>query len=97
VIPARLAIAAYGIGQMSDGMVTTFGIGRGDFREANRLLAWAEQKPVAMSLTKGAIAAGTVYLLIKAHRRHPKAAFWTGLALASVQAYVTARNAKLLR
>lgn len=95
--PARAAILVYGVGQMSDGFVTAWGLGSGELREMNPLLSWAEDRPAAMGIAKGALAAGSIYVLVKLHRKHPKATFWTAVGLGALQAYITVRNVRLLR
>jgi hypothetical protein len=95
--PARLAIAAYGVGQMTDITVSAWLFGADRAHEANPLLKPFEDRPLALSLIKGSIAAGTVYLLIKTHRKHPRGAFLVATGLALLQGYVTYRNAQLTR
>lgn len=91
-IPTRIAVSAFMVGQFTDISITQHYIGKGVFQEANPLLRWAEQKPVAMAAVKGSIAVAVSWLLLAKHKDHPKAVFWTSVALASVQAAITYHN-----
>lgn len=93
----HVAIGVAMVGQFTDITTTMYGMGAGQFQEANPLLRWAEHRPVAMGVTKGAVAVGVSAALLKAQRRHPKAAFWTAVGVAVVQGLVTYHNARLLR
>lgn len=91
------AIASYVVSQNVDATVTMYGIGRGDFREGNPLLRWAEDRPVGMALTKGAIAVTTSAILIKLHKDRPKTTLILTVALTALQTYAVVRNARQLR
>jgi hypothetical protein len=93
------AIAAAGIGQATDLSTTMYAMGRssGQFSEANPLLAWAEDRPVAMGLVKGLVAAGTTYGLIRLHHTRPKTALAASLGLVALQSWVTYRNMQTIR
>ena len=91
------AIAAAAIGQFTDVSTTMYAMGRGGFEEANPLLSWAEDKPVAMGVVKGLVATVTTVTLVKLHARRPKTTLVLALALTALQAWVTWRNAEVLR
>lgn len=94
VIPTRIAVSAFMVGQFTDISITQHYIGAGVFQEANPLLRWAEQKPVAMAAVKGSVAVAVSWLLLAKHKDNPKAVFWTSVALASAQAAITYHNYK---
>jgi hypothetical protein len=91
------AIAAQAIGQFSDVATTMYAMGRGDFREGNPVLAWAEDKPAAMGLVKGALAAANTYGLLKLHASHPKLALVVALGLTALHGWVSWHNYTLIR
>jgi hypothetical protein len=94
---SNVAIGTFMVGQFGDITTTAYGIGAGQFSEANPLLRWAEHRPVAMAVTKGSLAVGVSVALLKARRSHPKATFWTAVALTAVQVGVTWHNSRQLR
>lgn len=94
---ATVAIGGAMVGQFTDLAVTEYAIGAGVLREANPILAPLAHRPVEMAIAKGTMAVGVSYALVKLKQRHPKAAFWTAVVLAGVQAGVTWHNARALR
>jgi hypothetical protein len=88
----HIALAAYGIGQATDLSTSMYLFGAGRAHEANPLLSWAEDRPVAMGIAKGALAAGVITVLMKNHKSHPIPVLLTSIGLAAVQAWVTHHN-----
>jgi hypothetical protein len=98
-IPSSVKVltAANGIASMVDYGVTMYGVGDGSLREANPAMKWAERRPVAMGVVKGAILAGTSVAILKISRKHPKRALLTAILVTSLNSYVAIRNAKMMK
>lgn len=92
----KTLVAANGVSSMVDYGVTMYGVGTGQFREANPALRWAEHRPVAMGVTKGAVLVGTTYAILTLRKSHPKWALVTAIGVTTLNVYVATRNARML-
>lgn len=88
------ALASYLTAAFLDVSITSYCQGRGECREANPLLApIVERQGVVAAMTvKGAMHAGITWTLLRQHRHHPRAVFWTTLGLLGAQLAVDAYN-----
>ena len=63
--------------------------------ESNSLMSGIADRPVLLMGTKMAVTAGTVLLIERFRKRHPKAAMLTMIALNSAYAVVVVRNSRI--
>jgi hypothetical protein len=85
----------YGALQAADVYTTHRALEQGGAREANPMLRWAAASPSALIGVKAASTAGTIYLLEKLRRRHPRAAAITMVALNASYAAIVAHNMRV--
>jgi hypothetical protein len=97
--PIHLAIAAYMVAGQSDIAQTAFCLGARTCRELNPFLRpLMDRRGVVPALSaKGALHVGVSYVFLRAHKQHPKAAFWAAVASAAIQGYVVHHNAREAR
>lgn len=91
----QLALGAYAVAGAVDVSGTTYLIGQGTAREA--AFAPFRNQPVAFAATKLALIGTAASGLAQIHRTRPKLAFWLAVALASTEATIAARNARLAK
>jgi uncharacterized protein DUF5658 len=83
--------------QAMDLAVTQRVIGAGTGQEANTLIGWTTGDPYVAAATKVGGAIATDYLLRKLHRKHRKAAIWTGIGVTAAYSVVLVHNQKVMR
>lgn len=88
----HVTVGAYMVGQFTDIATTEYCIGRGTCTEANPLMRWASDRPIAMAVVKGSVATISSAILIHFHETHPRATFTTALLLTLGQAWLTYHN-----
>lgn len=94
----RISFAAAIAAHTADITTTAYCLGQRTCHEVNPALRWAERKPVALGLTKGAIAAGLQLIPYHlAKRGHRKAAFWVNVAQTCAFTSIAVRNARHAR
>lgn len=85
------AVAAH----TADITTTAYCLGARTCREANPALRWAESRPVALGLTKGAMAGALQLIPYHLQKRgHRKAAFWFNVGQAVGFTALAIRNAR---
>ena len=92
----RLSLVAAIAAHTADITTTAYCLGQGTCREANPALRWAEDKPVALGLTKGAMA-GSLQLIpaYLARHGHEKWAIVFNVAQTVAFTGIAMRNARM--
>lgn len=90
-------IIGYGISRTVDLALTEFMQGAGFATEGNPLSKWASDGPVKFGLFQGAVTAGTIYALMKAHKWNPRLTRWLTAGLIGLQIWIDARNYRLFQ
>ena len=91
----HILVGSMMVGHFTDISTTMYGIGGHRLKEANPALRWAQDKPIAMAISKGSIAAVSAGLLLKYHH---KSARWSQIIAGGLSAglfYISYRNSKL--
>jgi hypothetical protein len=95
--PLRLVLTVGGALAGADLALSMYGIGSGQVREVNPMLGWAQDHPGWFGAMKMGLDTGVVLGLHRLGRRHPKAALWSAIGFAAINAYVVSRNARTLQ
>ena len=85
---------SFGLLQLLDAQSTSRALASGA-REANPLFGGIAHHPVRLMGAKTAVAAGTVLLVERVRKRHPRLAIATMIALNSAYEVVTVRNSRV--
>jgi hypothetical protein len=96
VVVTRVALAESVVAAVVDLAVTEYGIGAGQFREANPMLRRFDRQPTQMGIAKGVMVVVPTYIVLRLMPSHPKWALVTALSMAAVNTYVATRNTQLL-
>jgi hypothetical protein len=85
---------SFGLLQALDAHSTSRALASGA-TESNALLAGFAHRPILLMGAKTAVAAGTIVLMERFRKRHPKAAMVTMMALNSAYAVIVVRNSRI--
>jgi hypothetical protein len=85
---------SFGLLQALDAHSTSRALAAGA-TESNTLVAGFAHRPILLMGAKTAVAAGTIVLMERFRKRHPKAAMVTMMALNSAYAVVVVRNSRI--
>jgi len=93
----KLSISATAILQGADIAETMYLLGRypGGFHEGNPLFRPLVTNPTGMAVVKMGTMVGVDWMLIKLHKKHPKATMWVSLAWTGISAFAVIHNARL--
>jgi hypothetical protein len=94
----HLSLAAYMALQGSDLAVTMYGLGgqgTPGLREANPIFMPLIDHPVAAGALKMGLAAGSSWILLSQHTKHPRVTLITSLCLNSMMSWVVYHNATI--
>ena len=93
----QIALGSYAVANAADLATTLSALKCGGVMEANPVLAPFASHPVALTAVKGGLTLGTMVLLWKLHKEHPKAAFYLSVAGAAATSVAAVHNARLMR
>ena len=90
----RTQYVAFGLLQLLDAQSTSRALASGAY-ETNAVLAGIANRPVALMATKTLVAAGTLTLMERVRKKHPRAALLTMMVMNSAYAVVVVRNSRI--
>ena len=93
----HVAIGTVLVLQGMDLASTTACLQRGACREANPLMRSLADRPFAFGAVKMGLVAAEQIALWQLHRKHPKAAWWTAVALGAISGVVVIQNARAMK